>query len=38
MSVYLVALSGVTDAVLIAAEEISIFLSQSGKRMVDDHT
>jgi hypothetical protein len=34
----LVAFDGVTDAVPIAAEEMSIHLSQSGRRIVDDHT
>jgi hypothetical protein len=34
----LVAFDGVTNAVPIAAEEMSIYLSLSGRRMVDDHT
>jgi hypothetical protein len=34
----LVALSGVTDAVPIAAEEMSILLSTSGRRTVYDHS
>jgi hypothetical protein len=35
---YLVALAGVTDALPIAAEEMSILLSPLGRRMVDDHS
>jgi hypothetical protein len=35
---YLVAFDGVTDVVPIAAEEMSIHLSPSGRRIVDDHT
>jgi hypothetical protein len=38
MSGCLVAFSGVTDAVPIAAEKIAIHLSPSGRRMVDDHS
>ncbi len=34
----LVALAGVTDALPIAGEEMSILLSPSGRRMVDDHS
>jgi hypothetical protein len=34
----LVAFDGVADAIPIAAEEMSIHLSPSGRRMVDDHT
>jgi hypothetical protein len=38
MSGYLVAFDEVTDAVPIAAEEMPIHLSPSGRRIVDDHT